>query len=236
MHRSTIAERHARARRGRNPLLAIVAACALSAVVAACNVSDSTTPGTNVSLSRSSGDSQTVLAGVQTAPLVVKVTDGGTPKAGVMVHWTTPNSGVTLNPDSSATDANGLAQTTFLSQKAKTDTVRANTTTAIIGFIVKVVADSNTGALFAAGGNGSATLVGVGVTLTVKSADAFGNARGNVTVTFVAANGQLSATTVTTDSNGLASVQFTPGPVASTYAIHATAANFTPITFTVSAI
>jgi adhesin/invasin len=238
MHRSTIAERHARARRGGNPLLAIAAACALSAVITACNVSDSTTPGANVSLSRSSGDSQTVLAGVQTAPLVVKVTDGGTPQAGVMVHWTTPNSGVTLSPDSSATDANGLAQTIFMSQKAATDTVRANTTTAIIGFIVKVVADSNTGALFAAGGNGSATLVGIGVTLTVKSADAFGNARPGITVNFAidAGGGVLSKTTVTTDASGQATTTFTPGPTAGAYSVRATATNFTPITFSVSAI
>ena len=240
MHRSTIAERHARARRGRNPLLAMVAAGALSAVITACNVSDSTTPGTNLSLSRSSGDSQTVLAGVQTAPLVVKLTSGGAPQAGVMVHWTTPNSGVTLNPDSSATDANGLAQTIFSSRKAATDTVRANTTTAIIGFIVKVVADSTTGALFAAGGNGSATLVGIGVTLTVKSADAFGNARPGITVNFAidagGGGGVLSKTTVTTDSNGQATTIFTPGPAAGAYSVRATATNFTPITFSVSAI
>jgi len=238
MHRSTIAERHARARRGRNPLLAIVAASALSAAVAACNVSDSTTPGTTLSLSRSSGDSQTVLAGVHTAPLVVKVTDGATPKAGVMVHWTTPNAGVTFNPDSSASDANGLAQTIVMSQKAATDTVRANTTNAIIGFIVKIVADSNTGALFAAGGNGSATLVGIGVTLTVKSADAFGNARPNITVNFAidAGGGVLSKTTVTTDASGQATTVFTPGPTAGAYSVRATATNFAPITFTVSAI
>jgi len=169
---------------------------------------------------------------------VVKVTDGATPKAGVMVHWTTPNAGVTFNPDSSASDANGLAQTIVMSQKAATDTVRANTTNAIIGFIVKIVADSNTGALFAAGGNGSATLVGIGVTLTVKSADAFGNARPNITVNFAidAGGGVLSKTTVTTDASGQATTVFTPGPTAGAYSVRATATNFAPITFSVSAI
>ena len=236
MHRRTFAERYSRVRRGRNPLLAFVGASAVVVVLAACNVGDSTTPGSNQSLSKSSGDSQTVLAGRQPAPLVVKVMTGSTPQSGITVNWTTTNSGVTLNPTTSTTDANGVAQTTFLSQKAGKDTVRANTTSALVAFLVTVIADTNTAALFASGGNGSATLVGVGVTLTVKSADAFGNPRPNVTVNFAAGAGLLSKTTVTTDANGQAATIFTPGPGTGTYTVQATANGYTPITFSVTAI
>jgi adhesin/invasin len=236
MHRSTIAERHARVRRGRTSLLTFAGVCTC-VVIAACNVGDSTTPGSNLTLAKSSGDSQTVLAGVHPAPLVVKVMNGSTPQSGVTVSWTTTNSGVTLNPLSSTTDANGVAQTTFLSQKAGKDTIRANTSNALVAFLMTVIADSTTGALFAAGGNGSATLVGIGVTLTVKSADAFGNARPGITVTFATSSGGLlSRTTVTTDAGGLATTTFTPGPAAGTYTVQATAGNFAPITFSVSAI
>ena len=236
MPRSSIAARVQRVRRGNRPILVFLGACAVVAAIGACNLNDNTGPGATSAVAITAGDSQTILAGAHASPFVVKVTSNGVPQSGVTVNWTTSNTKATLDPLTSTTDANGIAQTTYSNTLAGKDTVRASTTTALVSFLVTIVTDTNSRALFAAGGNGSATLVGIGVVLTVKSADAFGNARPGVVVNFASDAGLLSKTTVTTDSSGIATTQFTPGPNTGTYTVHATATNYAPVTFSVSAI
>jgi Big-like domain-containing protein len=217
------------------PLGSFVATCAV--IFAACN-SDSTSPQTSFSLAKSSGDSQTVLAGGKVAaPIVVKLTSNGAPLSGATVTWTTGAVGGTLTPTTSTTDANGLAQTLFTSpQKAGADTIRATSSNSLVAFVVKIIADTSVGALIASGGNGAATLVGFGIQLTAKATDLYGNARPGIVVNFSTNAGILSKTTVTTDSSGQAAVQYTPGPTAGTYTVQASANRFQSITFSVSAL
>jgi len=171
------------------------------------------------------------------APLVVKLTNNGAPAPGVTVTWGTGTASGTVNPTTSITDANGVASTTFTSpQKAGTDSVLATSSGHTVLFIVKTTADTSVGSLLASGGNGAATLVGFGVTLTVKATDLYGNARAGIVVNFSTGSGILSQTSVTTDNSGQAAVQFTPGPTAGTYTVQASASRFAPLTFSVSAL
>lgn len=218
------------------PIWAFSAVCAV-VFAAACN-SDSTSPESSFDLTKSSGDSQTVLAGGKVAaPLVVKLTTNGAPAAGITVTWGTGAASGTVSPTTSTTDATGVASTTFTSpQKAGTDTVLATSSGHTVLFIVKTTADTSVGSLLASGGNGAATLVGFGVTLTVRATDLYGNARAGIVVNFSAGSGILSKTSVTTDASGQAAVQFTPGPTAGTYTVQASADRFGPLTFSVSAL
>jgi hypothetical protein len=218
------------------PLWSFSAVCAI-VFASACN-SDSTSPGSSFNFTKTSGDSQTVLAGGKvTSPLVVTLTSNGAPAPGVTVTWGTGTASGTVNPTTSTTDANGVASTTFTSpQKAGTDTVLATSSGHTVLFIVKTTADTSVGSLVSAGGNGAATLVGFGVTLTVRATDLYGNARPGIVVNFSAGSGILSKTSVTTDAAGQAAVQFTPGPTAGTYTVQATADRFGPLTFSVSAL
>ena len=221
-------------------LIAFVGALASALAVAACGGSDSTTPQPGVALAKSSGDSQTVLAGgdATAQPIVVKVTSGGTPMPGEIVYWSAASAGGSLDPVTSTTDANGLARTTFLSPAiAAVDTVRATAARSpATGFVVTIVADTTTGTLSAFAGDGTATLVGHSVTLSAKATDLYGNARSGIVVTFTATSGILSNATVTTDNTGQATTLFTPGPGTGSYIVHATADRLQSVTFSVTAL
>jgi uncharacterized protein YhjY with autotransporter beta-barrel domain len=62
------------------------------------------------SLSVVSGDGQTLSTGQASSPMVVELTDAGTPLSGLTLTWSTNNGSVT--PTSSVTDANGRASAT----------------------------------------------------------------------------------------------------------------------------
>ena len=214
----------------------VLAAAVLVAAIAACG-SDTTGPNSgSVTLARSSGDSQTVVANAHAAsPIAVLVTKGGAPQPGVAVTWAMAGGTGTLDPATSTTDANGVATTSFTaSTVAHVDSVRASASGSSMIFIVTVTGDPSSAKLTAAVGDGIATLAGYGVTLTAKAVDAYGNAIAGVPVSFSVDAGILSATSVSTNSDGNASTQYTP-PAKGAFVVHATSGSFAPVTFTVNA-
>lgn len=74
--------------------------------------------------------------------------------------------------------------------------------------------------------------------LVVAVKDQNGDALANETVTWTISSGTgaLSATTSTTDSNGQASVTYTPDAITGTTTITATVGTLTPVNFTVSVV
>lgn len=173
-------------------------------------------------VSKTSGDAQTGSVGQQlTSPLAVSVIAGGAspalPIAGAHVVWRVASGGGRVTPDTSLTDANGNASGTFtLGPSVGAQTVWAKvagdsvlfTATATVGgsvSLVKVAGDAQT----APTGNP------VAQKLTVRAVLANGAGVPNAMVTWevTGGNGTASPTTVTTDSLGYASTQWTLGAV-----------------------
>jgi hypothetical protein len=76
------------------------------------------TPGAASAIQISSGGTQTVTAGAQTAPLVVRMVDQfANPVSGVTITWSVVGGG-SLSSTSTTTDANGLAQVTLTTDAA----------------------------------------------------------------------------------------------------------------------
>ncbi len=203
--------------------------------VAACNSGDG--PDIAETVSKVSGDSQTVFVGKQrTAPLVISVKHAdGSPFNGAGINWSIVSGGGSLDSATLTTSADGLAKVTYTSSDtAGTATIRAVSGKGSAEFTVKKLSDT-LGLLTAVSGNGSATLVGFPVKLIAKAGDKFGNPIRNVVITWSAAKGTLSATSSTTDTLGLASTQVTVGPTAGAYAVSA-ASKLNNVTFNLTAV
>jgi len=192
-----------------------------------------------------SGDGQTgTVQQALAAPFVVKLTDQfGVPRSGVTVSWTRLTGTGTLAAASSTTDASGLASIQYtLGSTPGDETIRA---------AVSDVAQTLTFTAHAAVGapnavvlvSGSAQTDTVGKTLAnpfvVKVTDAANNPLGGVTVTWTRTGGTGSAAsgTSTTNTNGLASVQYKLGNTAGTETIKASVSGLaSPATFTAQAV
>jgi hypothetical protein len=194
-------------------------------------------PTVPASVTAVSGDAQTVLVGNRaSAPLVAVVKNSdGAPLPNVTVSWAVKSGGGSLNSVSGTTDANGEAQTTYLSGvTAGTSKVSVKAGGQIATFTLTLAADT-VAILSAFGGNGAAALIGNPLTLTAKATDRFGNAIKDVVVDWSASGGALKTATATTDSTGQAANQITVGPDPGDYTVTA-ASRFNTVTFTVTAI
>jgi plastocyanin len=115
---------------------------ALAGIAAGCGGGGGTTnppppppppPSVTIAMASPSGDAQTGLVGSALPnPLRVLVTQSGSPKSGSAVTWAISQASGSVNPASSSTDANGIAQTTVtLPTVAATSTVTATLAGAI---------------------------------------------------------------------------------------------------------
>ena len=209
----------------------------LGAVLGACG-DKKLGPNVAASISASSGDNQTVLAGNNpSAPLVAAVKNAdGSPLANVEVRWSAGTGGGSLGTFVDTTNANGEASTIFYSPApAGTAKVTATSGGASHQFTITVIADSAAGSLVAYGGNNAAALVGNPLTLTARAIDRFGNVIKGVDVTWTTSSGQLQASSGTTDSTGKTSTVITVGPDTGKVSIVATS-KFNAVTFTVSSL
>lgn len=209
-----------------------------SAIVAAAACGDHTLgPTVPDSISAASGDSQSILVGNRSsAPLVAVVKNSsGSPLPNVTVNWSVTSGGGSLSSITTTTDANGQAQTTYLSGAiADTVKVTASTGERAHAFTIKLLADT-VAILSALQGNGSAAVVGYPLTVIAKATDRFGNPIQGVAVDWSSSGGTLQTTSATTDSVGRASNVITVGPNAGDYTVTASS-RFNTITFTVTAI
>ena len=220
----------------RLPTLRLAAFATAVAAVIACS-DNKLGPSAPASITRVSGDSQTILVGNRaTAPLVAQVKNSsGSPLSNIEVRWSVTSGGGSLLTLVDTTDVDGKVSTTYLSPAlVATAKVTAAVSDASTAFTVNLVADT-VGKISAYGGDGAAALVGSPLTLTAKAADRFGNALKGVEVTWSTSSGQLQVQAGTTDSTGKTTNVITVGPDTGKVSITATS-RFNTITFVVSAL
>jgi plastocyanin len=187
------------------------------------------------------GDLQVANAG---APLAdsfrVVVTEGGAPKAGATVTWSSTASGAVLSPASSITDANGRAATRMtLGGVAGVQSARASVAGRSVSF--SVTGTPGPAALFElTSGNDQAALGGVSVAnpLRVRVLDQFGNPVNGSTVswTIISGGGTLSAHSSVTANGGVASVGATTGGAPGTTEVQAVSAGSDTLLFRVHTV
>jgi len=186
-----------------------------------------------------SGDGQSGAGGAPLAqPLVVAVADQyENPIEGIQVSWATAFGSV--DPASSQTDADGLAQTSWtLDPDSASQTATATVTGLDPATFTATLSVGAQNIEIADGNNQTAT---VGATLPVSPSvyvtDGGGNPAPDEEVTFevVSGGGSVVQPVVMTDSEGIAQVGgWTLGQTVGTNTLTATVAGVTPVTFTAS--
>ena len=210
-----------------------------------------TTPtiGPAANLSSVSGNGQTGPLGQPLpTPFSVLVTDAnGNPVSGVSVAFAVNGGGGTVNPTTTTTSSLGLASSTLtLGTTAGTNTVKVSSGSLAGSPVTFTATGTASGPVPAAklvlvSGNSQTGTVGQGLAnpFVVEVTDANGNAVSGTTVTFAvtAGGGALSATSVATTSQGLASASLTLGASAGTNTVTASSGSLTgsPLTFTATA-
>lgn len=189
-----------------------------------------------------SGDAQTGVVGSALAdPIRVRVTEGGSPKAGVSVAFAAAGTGAAVDPASATTDAEGLASTTWTLPHAPGDATATATVTSAAGSPVTFSATAAAGPatqMAASGGNNQTGTVGEALVapfqVTVK--DQFGNAVAGTSVGWAvtAGGGSIAPPASTTSASGVASAVLTLGPTAGANTATATVTGLagSPLTFT----
>lgn len=227
-----------RSRRSR--AVALAAAALVASLTAACgdDPASSTNPS---SMTRVSGDSQTVAVGaVLPAPMVLRVlAENGNPLPGVTVSWTLATSATgTLGSPTSTTGPNGETSMTFTAGTAAGSVSISASTGALVASFTHRVQAGAPSAIVRVSGDGAAGLVGAGIQLVVRATDSFGNPVSGVTVDWTSGGGgaTLSAASSTSDSAGLARVTLTLGATPGVYTATARSGTFAPVSFSVTAI
>jgi hypothetical protein len=204
----------------------------------ACKSDSTTSASTTGTLTKISGDSQSVVVGGSvTAPLVAQLaSSSGSPIAGAKVIWSVPGGTGVLSDSAAITDANGKASTTYTTtDHSGPVTVNATFESAGVAFTVVQVAGRPTS--FTIGtGNGVAVLVGNGVPLTAFVLDTLGNGVAGVTVTWSTNGGILRNVTSTTGLDGIAASFITLGPAAGRVTVQAATAGFPTLTYLVDGV
>jgi hypothetical protein len=194
-------------------------------------------PSTPATVSKVSGDSQTILVGNRaSAPLVAEVKNSdGAPLPNIPVSWAVTSGGGSLATVMDTTDVNGEVRNTYLSAAIAAS---AKVTAAAAGqsgtFTLTLAADT-VGTISTFAGDGAAALVGVQLTLVARAADRFGNPMKGVDVSWSSNSGTLQVASGVTDSTGKTSDVITVGPDTGKIAVLASS-RFNAITFTVTAL
>jgi hypothetical protein len=207
-------------------------------------VADSTPTATALLLY--SGNEQSAVAGdsLPDRLTVRAVTDDGTGVAGVQIVWAVGSGGGSLSSGTETTDTQGIARVIWtLGPTIGTQTVTASASGlngSPVTFTATATAPPAT-ALTLESGNDQTGDVGseLAQPLVVRVSDHQGNGVQGTVVAWSAAarSGSLSASTDTSDVNGLVSVNWTLGPTAGTQEASASVSGLTgsPVTFTANA-
>jgi adhesin/invasin len=187
-----------------------LASLVVLALLAGC--SSSTTPTAVRTVQAVSGDGQTVsVTEAAPVPFVVKILDDGAAVADVSVYFTTQISASFSTV--SNTDASGMTQTTVTAGTvAGTDTITASTTDATTSAtFILTIRPSAPDTLRKLAGDGQVAAPGttLGYPLVIDVKDEYLNNVEGVAVVWTATGGSLSATTTTTDADGITQVTLT---------------------------
>ena len=172
-----------------------------------------------------SGNKQTQQAGsVLAAPLRVKIEDAsGNGVPGVTATFVDPKGG-TFNPTSGVSDAKGLIAVSYqLPNAPGTYKLIVNSPPLKAGQLTEYATGDSPANLVVTSGNNQSALVNspLASPIVVQVQDAGAIPIPGVSVVFSAPTGTLSATTVTSDSNGNATVNYTTGSSPGTFTINA---------------
>ena len=206
-------------------------------VVAAACGDNKLGPEVPASVTKISGDAQTLLVGNGgSAPLVAQIKNSdGSALPNVQVTWAVISGGGSIATIVDTTDANGQVSNTYLSAAiVATAKVVAAAAGQSATFSITLAPDT-VGAISTYGGNGAAALLGDSLKLTAKATDRFGNAIKNVNVTWSTSSGTLRASSGVTDSTGQATNVIIVGPDTGKIAVTAVS-RFNTVTFTVHAL
>jgi len=225
-------------------LIRVGIATFLTAGIAACG-SDSTSPSTGPSNTTANGttitvdsavDAQIAVAGATIQVFVRVRSASGAPIPGDTVSWNVATGGGTVPNKTSVTDVNGIGAIAWtLGAVAGANSLGANingaavpiNATGIVGPLASVTKISPDSQTVSATGS---------VLLTVKSADANGNAIANVNVTWTATGGLVTPTSAVTGTSGNSSVNFTTPAGVSRYTVTATAPGIPGVTFIIKTL
>jgi plastocyanin len=170
---------------------------------------------TAIAKASASGDAQAgTVAQPLSLPLQVVVTEGGAPKSGATVTWSTTAPGGSLQPGTASTDASGVASATWtLGTVSGSQTAQAALSGAA-GSPVIFTATAAPGAAAErekASGNEQEGPVGTVLPQPVEAmvSDQFGNGVPGVSVDWSASDGSVSAPSVPTDQAGTSAVTVT---------------------------
>jgi hypothetical protein len=156
------------------------------------------------------------------------------PDSGVAVAFSDGNRGGVFNPPAPVTDANGYATTSYTLPKVLgTYTITASAGHLPVTFTETAVHGPMTAVVIKSGWNQSAPLLTPFPSPVIaKARDAYGDGIPGITVNFSSnGGGTFSANPVTTDSNGLASVNYTTGTEGGHIQILGTVSGFPSATF-----
>jgi plastocyanin len=230
-----------------HPVKPLACLLLLGITLAACGGDgDGGTPPPTTTIAKASvdnGDAQTGTVGEALAtPLQVLVSENGTPASGTTVTWSTASGG-SLSPTSAATDANGLASSTWtLGPAAGSQSAQATLSGAAGSPVVfsGTAAAGTVSTLSPAGGDGQNGAINTQLPQPVqaKVSDDFGNGIEGVSVAWAATGATVSAPTVVSDPAGISAVNVTLGATAGPIIITATAGDLagSPLTFTATAL
>jgi adhesin/invasin len=188
-----------------------------------------------------SGNNQTgTVATALAQPFVVRVTNANNqPVQGFSVGFAVATGGGTLSAATVTTDAQGNAATTLTLGAAPGANTVTVTATGLAGSPMTFSAMGNVGAaatLAISAGNNQSGIAGSALTnpFVVLVTDANNNPVPGASVAFAvtAGGGTLSAATVSTNAQGLASSTLTLGAAPATNTVTATVQGVTPVTFT----
>ena len=203
---------------------------------------------TAIAKASNSGDAQTGQVGQALgAPLQVVVTDGGAPAAGATVSWSTTAANGSMTPTSTATDANGIATSSWgLGTVAGPQSAQA-TLSGASGSPITFTATATAGpatTLAEAGGNNQTGQINTALALPVqaKVTDEFGNGVAGVDVGWAATGATVGAPTVPSNGSGVSAATVTlgatPGPITITATSNdptGVALTGSPVTFSATA-
>ncbi len=211
-------------------------------IIASCGKNSSTTGPRIAVLALVSGSGQSGPTGTTLSlPLVVRAEDqGGQPVSGVTISWEVSAGGGSVSPSQSVSGADGLASATLhLGNSVGPNTVSASLNGASPVVFSATATSAPTAKLTASSGDAQTGVVATALALdlTVKAADAVGNPKAGVVITFQAlGGGSVTAGTAVTDALGLASTHWTLGTLAGTQTVTASAPGVTSLSFTATAL
>jgi len=191
-----------------------------------------------------SGNGQNGVVGqVLADPIQVVVNEDGQPAPDVTVNWSTAAAGGVMTPASVATDADGVAKSSWtLGTVSGSQTARA-TVAGASGSPVTFSAAAAVGAaatLAKAGGDGQTGELNASLDEPVqaKVTDEFGNAVTGTDVNWSATGASVSAATVASNGSGISQVSVTLGGTAGQITITAESNGLTgsPLTFNATAV